>query len=486
MIASTEIKIPEKNIWPKEKLLLKRKFKLKYLSDFFEIIIGKTKNYILLKSSYYELKLDIENSTILTNTIFKSIDDLFEFLENIFNQNKSYIKEICPKEMKLVIKSYDVIKGKEKEIELVLMINYDDKNNIIKELFNKYIKMGKEINELINDKNMKKESDKLLNEKIINLEKEINSMKINQKNEKEELQNEMKKISDKNISLEKEISSLKDFHNKEKEEFAKKINNIIDKNISLKKEINSMKDRHNNMKEELEKKINNIIDKNISLEKEINSLKNNHNNGKEELEIIIKNISDKNINLEKDISSMKDKNNNEKEELQNKMKNISDVIEQIQQKMNELNNVIENLNLMENKNNFIEMTTYPMNFNLNALPLNFMNQMDENINLMNQMNQDINLINRMNENKNESFEKSKELAIIFRKSNTDPVSIICKSNEKVSEIIKRFREKINYFKEDIIFSFNAKKLNKDLTIDEAGLMNNSNVFVNQQQCLKID
>ena len=135
MISSTNIKIPDKNIEPKEKILLKREFKLQYLSDFYEIIIGKTKNNILLKSSYYEIKLDIENSSYLTNTIFKSVDDLFEFIENIFNQNKSYIKEIFPKEMKLIIKSYDVIKGKEKEIELVLLINFNDKNNIIKELF---------------------------------------------------------------------------------------------------------------------------------------------------------------------------------------------------------------------------------------------------------------------------------------------------------------------------------------------------------------
>ena len=100
------------------------------------------------------------------------------------------------------------------------------------------------------------------------------------------------------------------------------------------------------------------------------------------------------------------------------------MINNIQQPVNEFNKIIEKINLMENKNNFMEKMAYPMFFNPNTLSLN--------------------LINNMNENSNRNFEieSSSELCIIFRKSACIkfigcPISIKCKSKEKISEIIKR-------------------------------------------------
>jgi predicted DNA-binding protein YlxM (UPF0122 family) len=99
MIPSSNIKNPNKKSEFKEDILIKKEFTLKYLSDFYEIIIGKTQNNIIFQSSYYKLKLSLENLSSLTNIIFKSIDDSFEFIENIFNQKKSYIKNISSDEM---------------------------------------------------------------------------------------------------------------------------------------------------------------------------------------------------------------------------------------------------------------------------------------------------------------------------------------------------------------------------------------------------
>jgi len=177
------------------KLLIKKEFKLKYLSDNYEIIIGKSKNNIIIQSSLYELKLNREDLSILTKAIFNSIDDSFEFIENIFNQKKSYIKDISSEEMKIIIKTFDIIKEKEKEIELNLMKNLDKKNGIIKDLINKFSKMEKEIKELKDDnKKMKKENTQL-NQTITNLEMEINTMKKNQNNEMVKLQNQIMNIS---------------------------------------------------------------------------------------------------------------------------------------------------------------------------------------------------------------------------------------------------------------------------------------------------
>ena len=136
MITSSKINTPKENPENEEQLLIKKEFKLKYLSDFYEIIIGKTQNNIIIQSSYYKLKLSLDNLSCLTKVVFNSIDDSFEFIENIFNQKKSYIKNISSDEMKLIITTYDIIKGKEKEIELYLKINFNSKNDVIKDLIN--------------------------------------------------------------------------------------------------------------------------------------------------------------------------------------------------------------------------------------------------------------------------------------------------------------------------------------------------------------
>ena len=85
--------------------------------------------------------------------------------------------------MKLIIKSFNIIKGKEKEIELYLTKNIENKNEVIKDLINKFSKMEKEMKELKDDNIKVKQENTQLNQNIVNLKMEINSMKNNQNNE---------------------------------------------------------------------------------------------------------------------------------------------------------------------------------------------------------------------------------------------------------------------------------------------------------------
>ena len=85
-------------------------------------------------------------------------------------------------------------------------------------------------------------------DKNLSLEKEISSMKDNQKKEKKELQNQIKIISDKNISLEKDISSMKDKSDKEKKELQNQIYNISN---MLNNHILQQKNEFNNIIEKI-------------------------------------------------------------------------------------------------------------------------------------------------------------------------------------------------------------------------------------------
>ena len=49
-----------------EELLIKKEYITKYNSDIIKIIIGKTKDNIIIKSNYYELKFNKDYLSLLT------------------------------------------------------------------------------------------------------------------------------------------------------------------------------------------------------------------------------------------------------------------------------------------------------------------------------------------------------------------------------------------------------------------------------------
>ena len=187
MESSPYIKTPFENFDKEEDIVIKKEYKINYYSNILKIIIAKTKYNVIIRSSYYELKYNINDLSILTKIKFNSIDEAYEFIDNIFNQNKYYIKDISSDQIILIIKTYDVIKGKEKNIELYLTENFDNKNYLIKELFNKYNKIENEIDSIKNVNKITNEENNKLKQDNINLKLEIELMKNNINNQNNQI-----------------------------------------------------------------------------------------------------------------------------------------------------------------------------------------------------------------------------------------------------------------------------------------------------------
>ena len=213
-----------------EEILYKKEYKVLYNSDYINIIIEKTKKNIIIRSDYYEIKLNIENLSLLTKVIYKSIDESFEYINNIFIRNKFKIKEKNSKIIKLIIIIYDNIKGKDKEIELFLKENFDNKNFLIKELYNKFMKLEQEIiEEKKNNKIIKEENNKLKQENM-NIKNEIETIKNNHNNDIFGIRMNITNITNQLYQLQRQIN-----------QFIFQINQIQQK-INL----NSMNSNYNN------------------------------------------------------------------------------------------------------------------------------------------------------------------------------------------------------------------------------------------------
>ena len=95
-----------------------------------------------------------------------------------------------------------------------------------------------------------------------------------------------------------------------------------------------------------------------------------------------------------------------------------------------------------------------------------------------QMNNILNNKQNINENKfNQNY-----IYIIFKlqseygrdnKLNT----ILCYPDDKISDIIEKFRNKANVHDDNRQFIYNAKELNPSLSLAEAGLLHNSIIYV---------
>ena len=79
--------------------------------------------------------------------------------------------------------------------------------------------------------------------------------------------------------------------------------------------------------------------------------------------------------------------------------------------------------------------------------------------------------------------------IIFQNGATRKITVLyCNHNEKISEVIKRYREKANDYKENK-FMFNGKDLNPSLTLSESGISHGTKIVVfhlGELKCGKLD
>ena len=77
------------------------------------------------------------------------------------------------------------------------------------------------------------------------------------------------------------------------------------------------------------------------------------------------------------------------------------------------------------------------------------------------------------------FYNQNQIKVNFRNSGqySSALEIQCNQEEKVSELIQKYRIKSGNYDQNIKFIYNAKNLNPDLTLAEAGVFNGVNVFV---------
>ena len=58
-----------------------------------------------------------------------------------------------------------------------------------------------------------------------------------------------------------------------------------------------------------------------------------------------------------------------------------------------------------------------------------------------------------------------------------PIKIQCWDDDKISEIIQRYKSKANDYDDNKKYIYNAKPINPNLTVGEAILGDNANIFV---------
>ena len=191
---------------------------------------------------------------------------------------------------------------------------------------------------------------------------------------------------------------------------------------------------------------------------------------------------------EQEIQKHKDKLNNlifrlnnthnidEENSINNEIKNESEFLSSLFNiKRNELN---QNNNMNNNNNN-----------NFNPMPNPMFNDQIQQQMLQQQMLQQQLMQQQIMQQQMEM--QNQYIRVIFRQSgenskNIPPITIQCKPFDSVSSIIEKYRnasgDKDPYKK----FIFNAKNLNQALDLNEAGISNNSNIFVVSTRGIKKD
>jgi len=180
----------------------------------------------------------------------------------------------------------------------------------------------------------------------------------------------------------------------------------------------------------------------------------------------------------------------EKSDLINKMSPMNSMMGMNQMGMMEVNQMdFLNQSQMMNQTKNNELQRYQMNDEIqNMNPMMMMMNMNQMNNNNDQINHFAMMLNNQENNlmKNDELpeQQSREIILNFRISGGRNVGIsvpeiwvLCFIDEKVSDVIQRYRAKSNDRDPTKKFIFNAKALNCDLTVAEAGLTNNCNIFV---------
>ena len=148
----------------------------------YKFIIEINQDELIIKHKYYSINMNNNDLLILTKLMFNNINDAYEYITNIFEQNKVIIKEIkFRKKITLLLK---VSKYKfQKYIEIILFYNKENIfKNEIKDFKNEINILKKEIDDIKNNINNKKDNKNNIkqntkpnnNKLIIQIQKKLN------------------------------------------------------------------------------------------------------------------------------------------------------------------------------------------------------------------------------------------------------------------------------------------------------------------------
>ena len=178
--------INQNNIIPQINEILEiKEYFLKKGNLSFMIIISKTRLNVTIKSISYEIKLTPNEFSMTANQLFKSVDELYLFIKNIFEKKNVIIQDMNNRIMKLILGAYDMINGGMKQIEVYLYSQNNINDFILNDLFLKYIKLEENINKLneknkiLLDENIKIKEDNLkFKSDILKLKNDMNLLQI--------------------------------------------------------------------------------------------------------------------------------------------------------------------------------------------------------------------------------------------------------------------------------------------------------------------
>ena len=147
--------------------------------------------------------------------------------------------------------------------------------------------------------------------------------------------------------------------------------------------------------------------------------------------------------------------------------------------LNIKNNAMMNQMIMNNNmNNFNPMMNQNFALNNNQLQQLMQQQLLQMQQMIQQqqMEQEM-LMNQQMENKHKEEVVPENILVIFRTGNRKDEMVQCNINEKMSKVIERYRKKASDFSKTIKFIYNAKAINPSITVAEAGICHNGNIFV---------
>jgi len=178
--------INQNNIIPQMNEILEiKEYFIKKGNLSFMIIISKTRLNVTIKSISYEIKLTPNEFSMTANQLFKSVDELYLFIKNIFEKKNVIIQDMNNRIMKLILGAYDMINGGMKQIEVYLYSQNNINDFILNDLFLKYIKLEENINKLneknkiLLDENVKIKEDNLkFKSDILKLKSDMNLLQI--------------------------------------------------------------------------------------------------------------------------------------------------------------------------------------------------------------------------------------------------------------------------------------------------------------------